>query len=91
MPRFNDPADDEFLDDDFGADDGEFDYSESDEEGEPTIECPQCGFEMLEIAHQSPRCGEISSQEFRHKTSQPRWVILTALLCLGLLLWWLLV
>jgi len=95
MPRFYDSdddfPDDEFAGDDLDSDDGEFDNSEFDDEEEPTIECPQCGFEMLEIAYQCPRCGEIPSREFRQTTSQPRWVILTALLCLGLLLWWFLV
>ncbi len=91
MPRFN-YSDDDFPDDDLDSDEGEFDNSEfDDDEEELTIECPQCGFEMLEIVHQCPRCGEIPSREFRQTTSQPPWVILTALVCLGLLLWWLVV
>ena len=90
MPCFNPSSDDEFTEDDTEWDDAEFDDSEFDDD-EPTIECSECGSEMLEIAHQCPRCGEIPTREFRPTTSQPRWVIFTALVCLGMLFWWLLV
>ncbi|MDA1229254.1 MAG: hypothetical protein O2856_00640, partial [Planctomycetota bacterium] len=86
MPRFDD-SDDEFYssDDDVYADlDGN---SECDDDDEPTIRCPHCGFERLEIVYQCPRCGEIPTQEFRQSSTQPRWVIFTALILLGILLW----
>lgn len=85
MPQSNE-FDDEYLDEDGDE------YGDADDDGiEPTVECPHCGSEMLEISHQCPICGEIPSREFRHTTSQPRWVVITAAACLGLLLWWLLV
>jgi|GEM_PF-417204 len=87
MPRFDDNSHDEFQDDDDVYQ--EFDDSFDDDE-EPTGLCSNCGFEMLEIVYQCPRCGEISSREFQKNSTQPRWVILTALLLLGVLLWWIL-
>ena len=87
MPRFNNDSDDEFQDDDDV-------YSELDEscddDHEPTILCCNCGFEMLEIVYQCPRCGEIPCREFHKTSSQPRWVIITALILLGVFLWWIL-
>ena len=77
--EFNDNGDDEDFDD--------FDDAVGDE---PTMRCSHCGFEMLEIAWQCPRCGEIPTAEFRQTSTQPRWVMVTALLVLGSMLWWLL-
>ena len=87
MPRFNDSSHNEFHDDDDVYQ--EFDESCDDDE-EPTRLCSNCGFEMLEIVYQCPRCGEIPSREFQKSSSQPRWVIFTALMLLGVLLWWML-
>ncbi|MEJ7595009.1 MAG: hypothetical protein WKF77_26075 [Planctomycetaceae bacterium] len=87
MPRFHDDSNDEFQDDDDVY--SEFD-DQSDMEDEQTVVCSNCGFEMLEIAYQCPRCGEIPSREFARTTTHPRWVIFTALMLLGLLLWWIL-
>lgn len=88
MPRFNDDLDDEFLDDDDV-------YSELDNEFgddvEPTILCSRCGFEMLEIIYQCPRCGEIPSREPDKSSTQPRWVIFTALVLIGVILCWILI
>ena len=87
MPRFRDDSDDEFQDDDDV-------YSELDEtfddNDEPTILCSSCGFEMLEIVYQCPRCGEIPSREFQKTSTQPRWVFYTTLILLGVLLSWIL-
>ena len=87
MPRFHDDSDDEFQDDDDV-------YSELDEEcdddDEPTIRCSNCGVEMLEIVYQCPRCGEIPSREVRKTSNQPRWVIFTAMMLIGVLLCWIL-
>ena len=87
MPRFHDDSDDEFQDDDDV-------YSELDEEcdddDEPTIRCSNCGVEMLEIVYQCPRCGEIPSREVQKTSNQPRWVIFTAMMLIGVLLCWIL-
>ena len=84
MSRFNEEFDNEF------DDDTDFDDDAAVDDTEPTVMCSNCGFEMLEIVHQCPRCGEIPTREFQHTSTQPRWVVLTALLLLGTLLWWIL-
>ena len=65
---------------------------EYDEEGldEPVIPCPYCGEEMLEDSPQCPSCGNYISAEDLPTTSQPLWVILTAIVCLILALGWVL-
>ncbi len=80
MHRDEDDDDwDESLDDENYGDD--FDT-------EPTIDCPYCGFEMLEICVQCPSCGKYPSDEDAVTRSQPRWVILSALLCLASIFFW---
>lgn len=85
MPRFDDSDDDFYGDDDVYADlEGASEFA-ADEE--PTVQCSHCGFEMLEIIHQCPRCGELTTREFRETSTQPRWVYLTALILLIALVW----
>jgi len=85
MPRFDDSDDDFYGEDDDVYADLKDDEDFADEE--PTIECSNCGCEMLEIAHQCPRCGELPTREFRQTSTQPRWVYLTALILLIALVW----
>jgi len=85
MPRFDD-SDDEF----YSSDDDVYDELENDTEfddEEPTVKCSHCGCERLEIVYQCPRCGEIPTREFREFTTQPLWIVITALILLGILLW----
>ena len=70
--------------------DGFDDTGDYDSELEPTRDCPSCGVEMLEICVQCPSCGQWLSREDSHSTSQPRWVIIAALICLATLLFLLL-
>ena len=86
MSHFDDEIDDEYVDDfqEADADPG------LDDDDEPTVMCSNCGLEILEIAWQCPRCGEIPTAEFRQTTTQPRWVFFTALILLGSILWWIL-
>lgn len=90
MPRFHDDSHEEFQDDDDVYQELEESFDADDDE-EPTKLCSNCGFEMLEIIHQCPRCGEFSSREFQQHSTQPRWVIFTALMLLGIILWWILI
>ena len=85
MSRFDD-SDEEFYGDDDDVYAEMDDDSRSATDDEPTVACPNCGYEMLEIAHQCLRCGEIPTREFVPRSTQPRWVILTALLLLGIML-----
>lgn len=86
MPRFDD-SDEDF----YGEDDDVFadleDGADFVDEVEPTAKCSNCGFEMLEIAHQCPRCRELQTREFSPSSTQPRWVYLTALILLIALVW----
>jgi hypothetical protein len=69
---------DEELDDDY----------DEEELDEPLVPCPYCGVEMLEESPQCPSCGNYISAEDLPTTSQPTWVILTAVVCLLLALGW---
>ena len=84
LMRYRDDDDDEWESDSY--DDADDDLSDS----EPTRDCPSCGFEMLEICDQCPSCGQWLSREDSRSPSQPRWVIIGALLCLATLLFFLL-
>ena len=85
MPRFEDSDDDFYSDDDVYAElEGESDLADDEE---PTVQCSHCGFEMLEMVPQCPRCGELPTREFRHTSTQPHWVYLTALILLIALVW----
>ena len=57
---------------------------DAEEEEEPTVNCPYCRTEIWEEAVQCPECGEYLSHEDQQARQEwkPRWVILTALLCL---------
>lgn len=84
-------TEDLFEDDEFGdSDDWNDSESAEDFDTEPVINCPYCGTEMLEICPQCPACGQYLSNEDQHSQSHPRWILLTAILCLTLVAFWLL-
>ena len=60
-----------------------------DDEEEPTIPCPYCGEEMLEDAPQCGHCGNYISAEDHPGPKKPTWIILTAIVCLVMMLGWL--
>jgi hypothetical protein len=70
-------------DDSYDADD---DYDDMPDE--PTVECPYCGFEMLEVCVQCPKCGQYPSKEDSLQRSQPMWVVLTAVLTILAIVFW---
>lgn len=73
-------ADDEDADwDDDEADDGD---------EEPTVPCPYCRREILEDSPRCPYCERYISEEDHASPRKPLWVIATALICLGIALWW---
>ena len=57
---------------------------------EPTVPCPSCRREILEDVPQCPYCGQYISAEDHAGPSKPRWIIATALVCLAVTLWWVL-
>ncbi|MFM9057680.1 MAG: hypothetical protein ACKOSQ_00890 [Planctomycetaceae bacterium] len=74
--------DDEWEDDGNDADPGD----DSDEE--PTVPCPYCRREILEDVPQCPYCEHYISAEDHIAPKKPVWIIATALVCLGIALWW---
>lgn len=59
-----------------------------DTDGEPTVPCPYCRREILEDTPRCPYCERYLSEEDRDAPRKPAWIILTALLCLGAAVWW---
>lgn len=70
-------------------DDNDWDDEEGDDSGdEPTVPCPFCKEEILEDTPRCPHCGQYLSAEDFAAGGKPAWVIVTALVCLGIALWW---
>lgn len=68
------------------VDDDEWDSEDSDDE--PTIRCPYCREEMLECLPQCPACHRYLSEEDSPPAQTAWWVILGAILALGVACWW---
>jgi hypothetical protein len=79
----DDPDDgwDDDLDDEVGSSDDSGD--------EPTVPCPYCGRQILEDSPRCPHCERYISAEDSPPPRKPLWVVATALICLGIVLWWL--
>jgi len=90
MNSFRNSADDDDTDDDYDYDDYDYDDDGSSDDGdeEPTVPCPFCGLEMLEDSPRCPSCGQYISAEDSPGPTKPVWVIATAIVCLGIALWW---
>jgi len=77
----DDEPEDDVWDDD-AADIGD------DAEDEPTVPCPSCRREILEDSPRCPYCEQYISEEDHPSRRQPVWIIVTALICLGIAIWW---
>lgn len=55
---------------------------------EPTVPCPYCKEEILEDSPYCPHCERYISEEDHAGPRKPLWVILTALVCIGIAIWW---
>jgi hypothetical protein len=83
MPTFQDTGEDDWDEDEPGdGDDSE------DADAGLTIPCPYCTCEMFEDSPFCPRCQRYISAEDHPGAGRPLWVTLTALICLGVALWW---
>lgn len=85
-------TDDSFddADDDSGDfDDSDAEWKDDDDSGdEPTVPCPYCRRELLEDSPWCPSCDRyITDEEFR-RAGRPMWVVVTAMVCLAIALWW---
>jgi hypothetical protein len=75
------------ADEDWDADDLD-DFGDESEDDEPTVPCPYCRREILEDAPRCPHCERFISAEDHAGPGRPLWVVVTALLCLGIAIWW---
>jgi len=64
--------------------DGHDDTDDSD----PTLPCPACGAAMFEDSPRCPSCGEYVTPGGSTVASRPAWILITAVLCLAIALWW---
>jgi predicted nucleic acid-binding Zn ribbon protein len=78
-----------YQDDDEWRDGDENECHDVDDSGdEPTVPCPFCRREILEDAPQCPYCRQYISDEDHRSRRQPQWIIGTAVICLGIAIWW---
>jgi len=78
------------AEDDWGDDEADDGDDVDDAEDEPTLPCPSCRREILEDSPWCPYCERFISPEDHAHPRKPVWVILTALICLGVVVGWLL-
>jgi hypothetical protein len=60
-----------------------------DSDDEPTVPCPYCLRELPEDVPQCPYCERYLAAEDHTHPEKPLWIIATALVCLGIAIWWL--
>lgn len=84
----DDDQDEEWDDEeaDFGEDSAEDDAE--DPADEPTVPCPSCRRMMFEDSPRCPSCGHYLTAEDEASREKARWVIVTAVVCLGVAIWW---
>jgi hypothetical protein len=86
MNAYRDADDeDDWEDDPVGSDSGD---DLEDPDHEPTVPCPYCRREILEDSPRCPYCERFISAEDRLPAGKPVWIIVTALVCLGVAIWW---
>lgn len=76
-----------YQDDEDWEDDETDDHGPDDADEEPTVPCPSCRREILEDSPHCPYCERFVSAEDHAAPRKPLWVILTALVCLGIAIW----
>jgi len=76
--------------DDEDWDDPSLDDDADDAETEPTIDCPYCGQEMLEVCPQCPSCEMYISKEDLGREKRPWWITLAIILTLAGMMSWIL-
>jgi hypothetical protein len=84
MTPYRDQSEDE--EDEWDAEDDADIGDDSDDE--PTVPCPYCRREILEDSPRCPYCERFISAEDHAGPKKPLWIIATALVCLGIALWW---
>ena len=82
MPMVHEDDED---DDDWDEEDEDFDSFDNEDEVE-TIPCPYCREEIAEESQRCPHCEGYISKEDVTSRSQPIWVVVTAFICLTVIL-----
>jgi predicted nucleic acid-binding Zn ribbon protein len=88
MRRNNQPDDGEDEDHDWDEADSDHDDADEDDNEEPTIVCPNCRRQIHEDSQRCPYCEQYITEEDRERSSQPWWIILGAILALGMVFSW---
>ena len=70
--------------------DTEDDHGDDSDDGEPTVPCPYCRHEILEDSPYCPSCDRYLSADDHAASRKPVWIMATALICLGVAIWWVL-
>lgn len=69
--------------------DEDADWADDDaDDDEPTVPCPYCRREILEDSPRCPYCERFISAADHAGPNKPLWIVVTALVCLGIALWW---
>ena len=71
------------------ADSDEFEMDDTDDAGETTAPCPNCGRQIYDDAEQCPHCGYYITEEESSHTSKPWWVMAGFAVCFAIVLHWL--
>lgn len=80
---------DDFLEDEDTDEDEQDEFDEGDgSDDEPTVPCPYCRREILEDSPRCPHCERYISAEDHAAPGKPLWVVVTALILLGMAVWW---
>jgi hypothetical protein len=82
MTAYRDQDDDDW--------DTEDDHGDDSDDGEPTVPCPYCRHEILEDSPYCPSCDRYLSADDHAASRKPVWIMATALICLGVAIWWVL-
>jgi hypothetical protein len=76
-------------DDDSAWDDDDL-VDADDSDDEPTVPGPACGREMLEDCDHCAACGHWRDDDDASRSPRPAWVVATAVACLAIAVWWIL-
>jgi hypothetical protein len=72
---------------DFGNGD-DLEYVECEADEDPTIPCPHCQEDIYDQTEQCPHCGKYFSEEDPPASRKPLWIVITAIVCLCAVLFW---
>jgi hypothetical protein len=75
-------------DEDFDADDDYAGFDTSEDDEDPTIDCPHCGAEVYDDAEQCPACGRYLTEEDAPAKLPPLWILIGVVVCILIVIAW---